>query len=80
MVRVADTEDAVTGFMIGLNEGMDYDSPNYRWFTRRYDAFAYVDRIAVSRVSRRQGLAARLYRDFEARCALASGKMVCGRN
>lgn len=75
--RVADTGDGLAAFMIGLNEGLDYDSPNYRWFQERFSAFAYIDRIAVSHAARRQGLAARFYRDFEQRCAQTSGRMVC---
>lgn len=75
--RVADSDGALLAFMIGLREGALYDSPNYLWFSRRFDAFAYVDRIAVSHAARRQGLAARFYSDFEKRCARLSGRMVC---
>lgn len=75
--RVADSDNELVAFMIGLNEGLNYDSPNYRWFSRRFEAFAYVDRIAVSPGARRQGLAARFYGDFEERCARSSGRMVC---
>ena len=53
-------------FMIGLREGIDYGSLNYRWFCERYEQFAYVDRIAVSEHARRNGLASTLYRDFAA--------------
>ena len=75
--RVADTGEALVAFLIGLVEGVDYSSLNYRWFTERYEAFAYVDRIAVNPAARRQGLANRFYDDFERRCASASGRMVC---
>ncbi len=75
--RVADTGQELVAFLIGLNEGVDYGSLNYRWFDERYDAFAYVDRIAVSPAARRQGLANRFYADFEDRCAGASGRVVC---
>ena len=75
--RVADTGRELVAFLIGLNEGVDYGSLNYRWFHERYDAFAYVDRIAVSPSARRQGLANRFYADFEDRCAGVSGRVVC---
>ncbi|MDJ0918623.1 MAG: GNAT family N-acetyltransferase [Woeseiaceae bacterium] len=75
--RVADTGRELVAFLIGLNEGVDYASLNYRWFGERYDAFAYVDRIAVNPTARRQGLANRFYADFEDRCAQASGRVVC---
>lgn len=76
-MRVADTGEDLVGFMIGLTEGLDYASLNYQWFLRRYDAFAYVDRIAIQPSARRQGLADRFYADFQERCAGAAGRIVC---
>lgn len=48
-------------FLLSLRPGEDYDSDNYRWFSRRYDQFVYVDRIVVREGSRGQGLGALLY-------------------
>jgi len=62
--RVARTEESVHGFLIGLRPGLDYSSPNYRWFCRQYDDFGYIDRVAVSPGARRQGVASSLYGDF----------------
>lgn len=42
--RVTDNLDA---FLIALEEGADYTSPNYRWFSERFDRFAYIDRVVV---------------------------------
>jgi len=64
--RVATREDVVGAFMIGMRPGTSYTSPNYRWFCDAYDEFGYVDRIVVTGVARRQGLATLIYRDFEA--------------
>lgn len=62
--RVAVAADVVGGFLVGLRPGTSYASPNYRWFCDNYDDFAYVDRVAVAPVARRQGLASRFYDDF----------------
>jgi len=64
--RVATHESIVGAFMIGMRPGTSYASPNYRWFCNAYDDFGYVDRIVVTSAARRQGLATRIYRDFEA--------------
>lgn len=37
--RVAIDNEALVGFLIGLTPGANYDSPNYRWFTQRYERF-----------------------------------------
>lgn len=64
--KVAESNGALAAFLIGLRPGIDYDSPNYRWFCERYEDFAYVDRVAVAEFARRAGLASRLYADFAA--------------
>lgn len=64
---VAEVDDEVVGFLIGLDEhATDYPSPNYAWFSERYETFAYVDRIALSEPGRGLGLGPDLYRAFEA--------------
>ena len=60
-VRVIAPEDA---FIIALEQGADYDSPNYRWFSSRYDRFTYIDRVAVAGHARKRGLARLLYNDL----------------
>lgn len=62
--RVATADEQLAAFLIGLRPGTTYASPNYRWFCKHYDDFAYVDRIAVDAAFRRYGLASRLYADF----------------
>lgn len=63
--RVALADDSVAAFLVGLTPDAAYESPNFRWFCRKYESFAYIDRIAVSDRSRRRGLGSALYRDFE---------------
>jgi predicted GNAT superfamily acetyltransferase len=62
--RVICLDEVVLGFLLALREGADYDSPNYKWFARRYAEFLYIDRIVIGTVARGQGLAARLYEDL----------------
>jgi predicted GNAT superfamily acetyltransferase len=62
--RIIRSHDRLAAFLIALRPGSDYRSPNYRWFCDRYEDFAYIDRVAVGRDFRRQGLASRLYADL----------------
>lgn len=62
--RLATIEDRLAGFLIGLGPGLDYASPNYRYFCEHHQSFAYVDRVAVAEDARRQGVANRLYANF----------------
>lgn len=56
-----DDGGALAGFVLVLGPGAAYDSPNYRWFEKRYDDFRYVDRVAVDTSVHRGGLGRRLY-------------------
>ncbi len=62
---VAQIDDRLAGFLIGLRPGTEYASPNYRWFCDNYRDFAYVDRVAVAPWARRRGVAEALYESFE---------------
>ena len=57
------------GFVICLPPGTDYGSLNYAWFDERYDAFVYVDRIAVAEVHRNKGVGSHLSMRFHERFA-----------
>jgi hypothetical protein len=57
----------VLGFLLALQQGSTYDSPNYRWFAGRYPEFLYIDRIVVDAKARGQHVARRLYEDLFAR-------------
>lgn len=62
---VVEVDGAVVGLMILLGPGGRYSSPNYRWFSERYDDFVYVDRIALSESARGSGWGPALYEQFE---------------
>ena len=49
------------GFVICLPPRTRYGSLNYQWFNDHYNAFVYVDRIAVSTLQRNQGVGTKLY-------------------
>jgi uncharacterized protein len=61
--RVICLEGAVQGFLLALEPGADYDSPNYRWFALRYPQFLYIDRIVIAAEARGRHLGQRLYED-----------------
>ena len=54
-------EDRMLGFVICLPPRTSYGSLNYAWFNQRYDAFLYVDRIAVAPADRNRGVGSALY-------------------
>ncbi|HEX3433741.1 MAG TPA: GNAT family N-acetyltransferase [Solirubrobacteraceae bacterium] len=77
---VVESDDGeVVGFAIAVAPGADYDSANYAWFQQRYERFLYLDRIAVSSASRRQGVGAQLYDAMEQQAA-SFQRMVCDVN
>lgn len=54
-------EQELLGFVICLPPGTNYGSLNYAWFNQRFEAFLYVDRIAVAQQHRDQGIGSMLY-------------------
>lgn len=64
------------GFVITFAAGSGYDSPNYRWFSERHDAFGYLDRIVVAGSVRRSGVATRVYDVLEEH-ARTLGDVMC---
>ncbi len=75
--RVALAGGDLAGYLIGLTPDADYHSPNFLWFRRRYDAFGYVDRVAVAAFARRLGVGTALYRDFERHFRGRAPRLAC---
>lgn len=57
----AEVDGALAGFCITFPPGVDYASLNYGWFSRNYDDFVYLDRIAVDPTYRRLGIGKAFY-------------------
>lgn len=75
--RVVVVDDEIVGVFVGLTEDLDYDSPNYCWFSERHASFAYVDRIALRPAVRGLGCADALYEEFEAWARQTGRPVVC---
>ena len=61
--RVVEDDGSIAGFLLAFREGAPYDSPNYAWFSQRYPAFVYVDRVVVAGDSQGKGVGKQLYDD-----------------
>ena len=62
---VTNRSQKICGFLLVLPSGLEYDSLNYKWFSSRYEKFAYIDRIAISKNWRNKGMGKSLYIDLE---------------
>lgn len=59
-IGVLDAE-LLVGFCFVLPPNVPYDSPNYGYFSERFDDFAYLDRVAFAPLHRGKGLGSALY-------------------
>lgn len=75
LVDVLELDGRLEGAIVVLADGGTYGSPNYRWFAHRHPAFAYVDRVMLSPLTRGLGWAVALYERAVA-AAVASGKPI----
>ncbi len=53
--------DEFLGFVVGFEPGVDYASPNYRYFENRGTDHLYVDRIVVAEAARGMRVGQTLY-------------------
>ena len=58
---VIEKDGELSGFMIVLQKGLDYESLNYQFFCNNYESFDYVDRIVIGEKFRGQKLGTGLY-------------------
>jgi predicted GNAT superfamily acetyltransferase len=65
----AEIDGLLAGFVLVLDPGLAYDSRNYAWFSERYEAFAYLDRVAIDERARRRGVGTAIYDAVEASAA-----------
>lgn len=64
--RLLEDAGGLAGFVLCLPSGIDYWSGNYKWFTERYAAFLYLDRVVVAPRARGSGMGRALYEDLHA--------------
>jgi predicted GNAT superfamily acetyltransferase len=62
--RVMEADGRIVAFVLAFRENAGYDSPNYLWFSDRYNAFLYIDRVVVRENHRRKGIAGIFYQDL----------------
>ncbi|MDY0339933.1 MAG: GNAT family N-acetyltransferase [Coriobacteriia bacterium] len=62
--RVCEADARVVAFLLAFGPGVDYDSPNYRFFDTGSHDFIYIDRIVIDRAYQRVGLGDALYGDL----------------
>ena len=55
----------ISGFLLVLPSGLEYKSLNYKWFSSKYDKFAYIDRIVIIDEFKENGIGKSLYLDLE---------------
>ncbi len=78
VARVAECDGVVMGFLLAMPSGTAYSSDNYRWFSRRFADFWYVDRVAVEAGAWGRGLGRALYADLETHMrARGAGILAC---
>lgn len=65
-LMVIDEGDGPIGLLVGMTQDTPYESLNFGWFARRFDRFAYVDRIALADAARGKGYGPALYDEFVA--------------
>jgi predicted GNAT superfamily acetyltransferase len=73
----AEVDGAFAGFCVVLPPGVDYASLNYAWFSRTFDDFAYLDRIAVDAAFRRYGLGRAFYAELVERLSGRFPRLCC---
>lgn len=76
--RVVEDDGGVLAFLLAFAPGIDYDSPNYRWFETRGGRFLYVDRVVVGAAAQGRGCGRCLYDAlFEFARTSAFDEIVC---
>lgn len=75
--RVAERDGTLAGFLIGMGDGSDHDSSNFRWFRERHSRFFYIDRIVVASRRRGGGVGRAFYADAQSYAELRYPQMAC---
>lgn len=73
----AEVDGTFAGFCIAMPPGVDYQSLNYGWFSRTFDRFVYLDRIAVHPDFRRYGIGRAFYAELVERSRDEYPRITC---
>ena len=60
-IFVYKSEEVIKAFVLCMREGNSYHSENYKYLSKLFPKFLYVDRIAVQEKFRRKGIAKKIY-------------------
>jgi len=60
-IFVYKSEEIIKAFVLCMREGSSYHSENYKYVSKLFPRFLYVDRIAVQENFRRKGIAEKIY-------------------
>ena len=71
------TKDEIIAFMICFREKSNYQSENYKFFSKKENKFLYVDRIAIKDTYRRKGIAKNLYSIIQMHADAESMPLCC---
>ena len=77
LALTAEVDGAFAGFCITFPPGIDYASLNYGWFSRNYDDFVYLDRIAIDPSYRRLGVGRAFYAHVVDRFTGVFAQLLC---
>ena len=77
LALTAEVDGSFAGFCITFPPRVDYASLNYAWFSRQYDEFVYLDRIAVDPACRRYGIGRAFYAHIVERFAGVYPNLLC---
>ena len=79
--RVASVDGRVAAFVLAMRHDCAYRNDNFEWFSARFGAFVYVDRIVVGNAYRGLRLGTRLYADlFDEARRYGVGTIACEYN
>lgn len=70
-------DNNVSGFLIAIHPGKNYNSPNYKWFEKRYKSFLYVDRIVIASKYQGCGIGRSLYNDLQVFASNKTDRITC---
>ena len=60
-IFVYKSEEVIKAFVLCMREGNSYHSENYKYLSKLFPKFLYVDRIVVQENFRRKGIAKKIY-------------------